>query len=193
MICTDLVCGYLILLWQQGNECVCAPSCLRVRGLFLHLFQRHKKTWCHLHMTTTQSHVNSDTHMHTHNPKKSESKGFRPFNLFGTLVWDQNRWQLQHGCSASLGCVGAVVSGRHLLTCCNLHCLKHCGELSRKLIVDLMRSHGESWIFIICPTVISYMWSAWRGDKTSCSLTFLLTEYLWVKQAMWSHQSSIKD
>lgn len=106
----------------------------------------------------TQSHV----HSHTLNPKKSEDNGFCQFNLcFGTLMWDLNRWQLQHGCSASLGCVGVIVSRSCLLTCCNLHCLKHCGTLSRKPIVDLMQSHGESRIIII---------SCVRQSSATCSL-----------------------
>lgn len=44
------------------------------------------------------------------------------------------------------------------LTCYNLHCLGHCGELSRKPTVDLMQSHGEPQIIIIT--------SVWESSAT---------------------------
>lgn len=99
------------------------------------------------------------------------------FNLcFGSFMWDQSRWQLQGCCSASLGCVGVIVSGKCLFTCCDLRCLGHCVKLSRKPRVDLMQSHREPRIIIIASVWQSA--TCLRDDKTDAGAE---TIYQWTK------------
>lgn len=63
---------------------------------------------------------------HLTHTQSSDSDALCQSNLCcGTFMRDQNRWQLQHGCSASLGRVGVSDSGRRLSTRHNPHCLEH--------------------------------------------------------------------
>lgn len=136
----DLCVFFCLHRWK--NNCMCAFMCKDCSkgGLFLHvnLFRRH---------THTHKHIQRHLHGHTYRIRSVSVDALCQFNLCsGTFVWDQNRWQLQRGCSASLGCVGVIVSGSRLITRHTLRsppCLGHCGKLSGRPTVDLMQSHRE--------------------------------------------------
>lgn len=145
------LCVFFCLHRWKNNNCMCAFMCKDCSkgGLFLHvnMFRRHTPNTVTLARARAHTHTQRHLHSHTYRIRSVSVDALCQFNLCsGTFMWDQNRWQLQRGCSASLGCVGVIVGGSRLITCHTLRsppCLGHCGKLSGRPTVDLMQSHRE--------------------------------------------------
>ena len=134
----------------ERTTTICAHSCVRTAAREVYFYTRicFDVTLCTQRHTHTHTHKHAQRHLHGHiQDEECECEALCQFNLCsGTFMWDQNKWQLQRGCSASLGCVGVIVSGSRLITRHTLRsppCLGHYGKLSGRPAVDLMQSHRE--------------------------------------------------